>query len=206
MIRPGRRAFSLVEVVLFSGIAVVMLGALWSFFAESVKRGSRSAGRLAGAEAVFHLSAVLESDLAALLEHDASPIGYRVEEGARILAFVRHAETSPDASWDPPPPVRVEYRFEPATGRVLRRTEPGGERVVPGKFAALDAWIEAVTLPELSARSWRLAYRLAAHGDAGLAENPGSGAVVIGAVPLRSRSMRSLYPFWHRDPWADPGG
>lgn len=198
-----RRGFSLVEVLVFSAMGLLVLVTVYDFMAAGLKRGARSLEKLEGVDAVLTLSARLEQDLDALYEDPAHPITFTVTAEGTRFSFHRYSEVTSEEAWEPRRLVQVEYHHRLETRVVTRAELPGEPHRIPGLFDQVLVSLERSQLPGRPAYAYRLVYHLrgVARDDPAAAADPGRKSFCRGAVPLYSRSMRSAYPFWHRDPY-----
>ncbi len=128
---PG---FTLVELVIFSALGAVVIGAVYLLFSASSRSGGRMEEKLVGVQSAQILLEYLRSDLLAAVVAPGKPV--RVEsiaDGQRNrLSFERCV--APESENGPPGTRRVSYFFDPERHQVLRDGEP----LLAGTFAAVS--------------------------------------------------------------------
>lgn len=203
MIAPRRRGMTLVEIMVFGGLALFVVAAAGSLLGDSFRRARNTQTKLEGVQANLILSLTLERDLERLYEGQNHRIEFRTGPDASSLKFFRMADTSAEGEWDPLEVVEVEYAFDGASGKVSRR-EGSRTDVLPGVFERVSFRladpVDPSTLPPgVLAEAPSVIFSAVAIGEAtrARAESERRGperAVIVGGVGRRRVADRNAYP------------
>lgn len=205
-----RRAFTLVEVVVFSAIGLLVVTGAWSLFRSSMTKGKRTDSKLQGVQAGLLFALQLEKDLDALHEARGKGIEFKITKEGADLLFHRYALESAGSTWEPLETRRVLYQFRTETGRIVRTLEGEPARELHGAFERVNFRPVKATpragydglLPEAPA----IVFSAVAIPDEALARPPSERrgpdrTVVVGGVPRVTASRRNAYPFWNPVPY-----
>lgn len=205
---PRRRAqgTTLVELLVFSGLALLMVLSVWSFFSAFQRGTHRTFSGLDGVAAGIQVSRRLELDLAHLHESRRHPPRIRRGPEETILEFTRFGPESPGDEWTSLPLVRIRYRLHHASGVVTRQEGNAAPRELPGRIGALDfQFLRGRGSPEASLLTPAPAVLFTVHGQPG---DPGQEGGVAPLLLLGGRgrervSSHQAYPSWNPLPFGD---
>lgn len=210
-----RRAFTVVEAIVATLIASLVIVLAWSFFTSEQRRFRTDQSRLSGLQGAMQMDEALAWDLERMAlqlpdQGTSFTIDAPVVINGRRLDFRIFAPDAPRAAGVGSRPV--SYELDERTGRLLRIAD-GREHVFPGLIAEDVQWslvpVPPKPQPGMFAFSREplhvLKYVVTCYSEA-LRELPESArksheiVTLVGAVAIPFRADRVLHPYWRGGP------
>jgi hypothetical protein len=215
--RAGTRGFTVVEAIVATLIATVVIVMAWSFFTGEQRRFRTDQSRLSGLQGAMQMDEALAWDLERIaLQLPDQGAQFTVDEPVvitqgRRLDFHIFVEDAPRAQTVKTRPIA--YRLDENTGRILR-TEDGRERAFPGLVVEDVQWslVPVKPLPQPGAFTFDRAaplhvvkYVVTCYSetmrDVPAAQRKEHETVtLVGAVAIPFRSDRAHHPYWRGAP------
>jgi hypothetical protein len=209
-----RRGFTLVEVAVFSAVALMVLAGVWSFFQGTMRQSKATDTKVQGLQEVLLYSRLLEGDLAHLYEDDEYHMYHqRLPKVGVVFRFYRYhpdASKNPGSTWGPLPLQQVEYRYLAKKRKILRSVDGGPGRALFGNFESQDFWDPqgeedsppgSKIQPGPSLSFYVVSSPLSELRKKLEKRNWRSRTTLFGGVSRERRSVERRFPYWHRIPY-----
>lgn len=211
MTHAHRNAFTVVEAIVATIIASLVIVLAWSFFTSEQRRFRTDQSRLSGLQGAMQMDEALAWDLERIaLELPDQGTSFTIDApvviNGRQLDFRIFAPDAPRAVGVKGRPV--SYRLDDRTGRLLR-TEDGREHAFPGLIAEDIQWslVQVPPKPQPGIFAFNreplhvLKYVVTCYSEA-LRELPEAArrdheiVTLVGAVAIPFRADRVQHPYW----------
>ncbi len=207
----ARRAFTMVEALVFVPIGLAVMGIVWTLWSSSARKGKATDVKVQSLQENLVVALSLERDLQGIYEDSNHPI--RIADDGSALLFSRCADASNAPEWVPLELEDVLYRFDAATGKVMRRIGNGEERAFSGSFELVHFRIENPTEPARSDQEIRSApaviFTLVSIPEEDMAKpmnerDATRRTTLVSGVSRRWVASRVSHPFWNPIPYVPP--
>lgn len=209
-----RRGFTLVEITVFSAVALIVIAGAWSFLQSGMRQSKATDTKVQGVQEVLLAARVIEEDLAHVYQDALHGMHHkRVPNEGVFLEFYRYHPDpihNPGSKWGPLPLQKVSYTYRSKERKLLRAVDDGEKRALFGTFESADFWDMSRETNPPADRGLRPGPSIGFH----LVSTPRhelrkkredrdirSRTILFGGTALERSSVMGRFPYWHRVPF-----